>query len=74
VSRIETETLSEELRSRSGDWWPIKLLKAARRWQRARSTYRQLSELYDRQLKDIGLTRSQIRSVAIGMYDRTGGR
>lgn len=43
-----------------------------RRWRRARATYHALAELDDRLLKDIGVSRSDIRAISQGAWD-TGG-
>lgn len=40
------------------------MLKALNRWRKARNTARELSALTDRELGDIGLTRSDIYQVS----------
>lgn len=40
------------------------ILSSLRRWMRSRETARQLSALTDRELSDIGLSRSDIAKVA----------
>jgi uncharacterized protein YjiS (DUF1127 family) len=42
------------------------LLSGINRWRRYRETVRQLSDLSDRELKDLGISRSDIASVAKG--------
>lgn len=54
---------SQVIRQRAANlvskWW-----QALRRWQRIRSTMRELGALEDRTLRDIGIDRSEIESVA----------
>ena len=45
-------------------WTRFGLLARWREWSRCRSTIRELSQLDDRMLKDIGLHRSEIVSVS----------
>lgn len=49
----------------------IKLKRSNMNWINQHATIRVLSELSDRSLKDIGLLRSEIRSVAAELHDET---
>ena len=55
------------------DVWRLlgsRFLEVLSAWRRARGTYRALSELDDDMLHDIGLHRSEIASVALGVRRR----
>ena len=55
------------------DVWRLlgsRFLEKLSAWRRARGTYRALSELDDDMLHDIGLHRSEIASVALGVRSR----
>jgi|RhiMetdeSRZDD1v2_1073273.scaffolds.fasta_scaffold858241_1 uncharacterized protein YjiS (DUF1127 family) len=65
-------TFSEK-RSAGPDVWRLlgsRFLEVLKAWRRARGTYRALSELDDDMLHDIGLHRSEIASVALGVRSR----
>jgi uncharacterized protein YjiS (DUF1127 family) len=65
-------TFSEK-RSAGPDVWRLlgsRFLEVLSAWRRARGTYRALSELDDDMLHDIGLHRSEIASVALGVRSR----
>ena len=51
-----------------------RLTAGFRHLQSRRQTYRQLAALSDHQLKDIGLARGEIDSVANNLADRAAGR
>jgi uncharacterized protein YjiS (DUF1127 family) len=62
-----------EKRSAGPDVWRLlgaRFLEVLSAWRRARGTYRALSELDDDMLHDIGLHRSEIASVALGVRSR----
>jgi len=62
-----------EKRSAGPDVWRLlgaRFLEVLSAWRRARGTYRALSELDDEMLHDIGLHRSEIASVALGVRSR----
>jgi uncharacterized protein YjiS (DUF1127 family) len=62
-----------EKRSAGPDIWRLlgsRFLEVLSAWRRARGTYRALSELDDDMLHDIGLHRSEIASVALGVRSR----
>jgi uncharacterized protein YjiS (DUF1127 family) len=62
-----------EKRSAGPDIWRLlgsRFLEVLSAWRRARGTYRALSELDDEMLHDIGLHRSEIASVALGVRSR----
>jgi uncharacterized protein YjiS (DUF1127 family) len=65
-------TFSEK-QSAGPDVWRLlgsRFLEVLSAWRRARGTYRALSELDDDMLHDIGLHRSEIASVALGVRSR----
>ncbi|MDJ0948268.1 MAG: DUF1127 domain-containing protein [Alphaproteobacteria bacterium] len=49
-----------------------RLVADVRRYFKARRTYRELMDLDDRSLKDIGITRGDIRRIAFGEHGREG--
>jgi uncharacterized protein YjiS (DUF1127 family) len=62
-----------EKQSAGPDVWRLlgsRFLEVLSAWRRARGTYRALSELDDDMLHDIGLHRSEIASVALGVRSR----
>ena len=62
-----------EKRSGRTDVWRLlgsRFLETLSAWRRARGTYRALSELDDDMLHDIGLHRSEIAAVALGVRSR----
>jgi uncharacterized protein YjiS (DUF1127 family) len=50
------------------------LIQAFAAWRQYRAAVRQLADLDDRALRDIGVQRSQIESAVRGMIDPTYGR